>query len=59
MENLTFGVGFSSSLGGIAQEETNGDDDVAFLFNESVDVLLEISNFLGFEVFAFNTKLRF
>ncbi|MPM87686.1 hypothetical protein SDC9_134786 [bioreactor metagenome] len=51
------GVGFSSSLGCISKQETDGHDQIAFLFNESVDVLLEIGNFFRLEVLTFDTQL--
>jgi len=52
---LHIGIGFGGNLGGIGQEEANGDDEVALLFDEEIEVLLIIRNFLRFQVFAFHT----
>jgi len=54
---LDIGVGCSGSRGGIADEETNGHDQIAAFFNEGVQVLLVISNLFGLEVFAFDAEL--
>ena len=54
---LDVGVGFSGSLGGIADKEADGHDQIALFFDESVEVLLVIGNFFGLEVFAFDAEL--
>src|SRR5690606_32709597 len=54
---LDIGIGFSGSLGGIADQETNGHDQITFFFDEGVEVLFVISNFFGLEVFTFNAEL--
>jgi len=51
------GVGFSGSLGGIADQEADGDDQVAFFFHQGVQILLIVRDFFGLEIFAFDAEL--
>jgi hypothetical protein len=39
---LLVGVSLGGGFGGIAQEETDGDNQVALLFKEGIDVLIVI-----------------
>ena len=50
-------VSFSRRLGGVSQQETDRNDQVAAFLNEGVDVLFVIGLGLGLEVLAFDTQL--
>ena len=51
------GIGFGRSSGRIGQKETNGDDDVAFVLQEGIDIDFVVRLLLRFEVFAFNVAI--